>query len=244
MAGAALSRVLELVFPPQCVACRAALPDSQRIQICGQCRAEMLDLAVSPCSRCGSRLVPNPFPHGCRLCRGERFLFERAVALGNYEGLLRELVYQFKRRYQDAQAYQFGRLLGELCREQFRIGHDVNCVAPTPSHRWRQWSRGMNPAALLAEGVAAETGMEYIPDLLWQRRLAAKQGTLSRAERLNNVRSAMEANRLIEFKNLRVLLVDDVMATGATANEAARTLRAAGIKRIYLAIVARGIGTK
>ncbi len=203
----------------------------------------MINDDVTPCVRCGGRVSPNPFGRYCRLCRGEKYSFERAVALGSYRGRLREAVYQLKRRNQESVGFQFGRLLGQLCNDSFKVEADFNCIAPLPSHRFRHWTRGMNPASVIAEGVAQETHVELIPDLLRSHRLTAKQGTLSRTGRLQNVKNSMGMNPRIDPRGLRVLLVDDVMATGATVNEAARTLRAAGIKKIFVALIARGTGT-
>ena len=236
------SRLLDLVFPPQCVVCQTSLADGIAIQVCADCTREMVGGALMPCPRCGSRVVTNPYTRYCRMCRSERYQFERAIAIGNYRGRLRDAIYQFKRRNQEPVAYQLGRLLGRYVLESIQPGVDFQCVVPMPSHRFRQWTRGMNPALVVAEGVACETRSELIADLLQYRRHTAKQGTLSRTRRLENVKNAMRINPRIRPSGLRILLVDDVMASGATANEAARALRADGVKKVVVAIVARGMG--
>jgi predicted amidophosphoribosyltransferase len=101
----------------------------------------------------------------------------------------------------------------------------------------------MNPAQVLAEGVARELRVEFIPDLLRYRRHTAKQGTLSRQQRIQNVASSMRINSRIQIRGLNILLIDDVMATGATMNEAANTLRRAGVSQVSVAVVARGTGS-
>lgn len=237
------ARLLDLVFPPQCVVCHVSLADGGAIQICSSCRAEFDSAEHPPCARCGSRVAKNPFARHCRLCFGETYRFERALAVGNYRGKLRELIYQFKRRNQEPVAFQLGRLLGRQASSSLRQGTDFDYVVPMPAHRFRQWKRGMNPALVVAEGVAMELGSEMIADLLRYRRHTAKQGTLSRTRRLENVRGAMQVNPRMDPSGLRVLLVDDVMASGATANEAARALQVAGVKNVLLALVARGMGT-
>ncbi len=236
------SRFLDLVFPPQCVVCHDSLEDGGAIQVCFDCRRELADDQVLPCSRCGGRVATNRYARFCRLCANERFQFERAIALGNYRGRLRDVIYQFKRPNQEPVAYQLGRLLGRYAVESLRPGFDFQFVVPMPTHRFRQWTRGMNPALVVAEGVALETRSELIADLLQYRRHTAKQGTLCRSRRLENVKNAMHVNPRIRPAGWRVLLVDDVMASGATANEAARTLREAGVKRVAVALVARGTG--
>lgn len=102
----------------------------------------------------------------------------------------------------------------------------------------------MNPALVLAEGFSHETGQLLVPDLLSYRRHTSKQGTLSRLQRWENVKSSMRVNPRIPPRGLRVLLIDDVMATGATLNEAAQTLRQAGAARVHVAVVARGTGSR
>jgi ComF family protein len=237
------SALFDLVFPPQCVACAAALEDGTAIQICASCREEIDPAGFVVCPRCASRLPANPFEQHCRLCFREAFRFERAIALGNYRGRLRELIYQFKRRNQEPVAFQLGRLLGRRALDQLGSREHIDAVVPMPSHRLRQWTRGMNPALVVAEGVIAETGCELIAGMLRYRRHTAKQGTLSRAKRLKNVRGAMGTNARFASHGMRVLLVDDVMASGATINEAARALRVAGVGSILVAVIGRGTGS-
>lgn len=237
------THAFDLIFPPQCVACHAVLSDGHAVQICSACRAEIAGDEIAACVRCGSRVATNPYASSCPSCRGEAFRFQRAIAIGNYRGRLRELIYQCKRRHQETVAFQLGRLLGRRAMVSLLRTIDFDCIVPMPSHRFRQWMRGMNPALVVAEGVARETRCELIPDLLRYQRHTAKQGTLSRTRRLENVKSSMRVNPRLDPRGLRILLVDDVMASGATANEASRALRDAGVRNIVVAVVARGTGS-
>jgi predicted amidophosphoribosyltransferase len=101
----------------------------------------------------------------------------------------------------------------------------------------------MNPAGVVAEGFAQATGCPLISDLLRYCRWTSKQGTLSRSERLRNVRRSMRVDRSYDIAGARLLLIDDVMASGATLNEAARAIRSGGAASVEAAVVARGIGT-
>jgi ComF family protein len=236
------SRLRDLIYPPQCAACRIWLDDGDSIQLCGPCRDECVDSTSDSCARCGGYVPLHRFAQNCRLCRGEKYYFERAVAIGNYSGKLRDIVYQFKRRHQDPIAFQMGRWLGQIVAQRISMSA-FDSVVPVPSHWTRLWMRGMNPAQLLAEGFVHELRGVHVDNALMYRRHTRKQGTLSRQRRFENVESAMQVHPQYDMRGRRVLLVDDVMATGATANEACRALQRGGVAKVYVAVVARGTGS-
>jgi ComF family protein len=114
-------------------------------------------------------------------------------------------------------------------------------VAP-PMHWTRRWQRGTHTARVLAAGIARPLQLPHRPGLLRCQRKTLKQGTLSPAERRRNVRGAYRLRTAGAVRGQQVLVVDDVMTTGATLNEVARLLRRAGASWIGVAVVARGVG--
>ena len=121
------------------------------------------------------------------------------------------------------------------------LSEPVDCVCPVPLHGARQRGRGFNQAALLARELARRLGVEAFPNAVRRVRNTPTQTHLSAVERRRNVRGAFEPNPVLAgwFAGRVVLLVDDVMTTGATVSEAASALRKAGARRILALTVAR-----
>jgi ComF family protein len=135
--------------------------------------------------------------------------------------------------------------LGEMLAEAFfqQLVEDIpDVVVPVPAHWSRRWHRGGNVPDLLAEAVARRVRRPMAAELLRCRRKTRKQGTLLPTERTSNVRGAFAVSRSYDLQKAHVLVVDDVMTTGATASEIARTLLRAGAANVAFAAVARGIG--
>ena len=116
-------------------------------------------------------------------------------------------------------------------------------VVPVPMHWMRRVQRGTNTARVLGGTVARELGLPMVGGVLRCRRKSRKQGMLRPGERFRNVRGAFRVSSGYDITDKRVLLVDDILTTGATASEAARMLREAGAAVIAVAVVARGTGS-
>lgn len=115
-------------------------------------------------------------------------------------------------------------------------------IAPAPMHWIRRLERGTNPPEVLTETMAQALSVPALIDLLRCRRTTRKQGTLLPDQRRRNVRHAFSVSAGYDITGAHVLLVDDVMTTGATADELSRVLRQAGAGRVSVAVVARGTG--
>jgi predicted amidophosphoribosyltransferase len=159
--------------------------------------------------------------------------------LGSYHAELQQVVLRMKRPAFEPLTRTMGLCLAELIRERF-AGSGIDLIVPIPMHWWRRLRRGTYPAQLLATTVGAAVRLPVSTRLLRCRRKAKKQGTLRPAERFNNVRGAFCVSSGYDITDANVLIVDDIMTTGATASEAARVLRQAGARAAYVAVVARG----
>jgi ComF family protein len=174
---------------------------------------------------------------GCAACRDDAFAFDAAMRLGPYDGILRDLILVAKYGGGEAQADAVGRLWAGHHADRFRaLGAGV--VIPVPLHWWRRFRRGYNQAEVLSAAVARSLGMEHRPGWLRRTRPTASQVGLSKSDRRANVRGAFRAARSARLAGATVLLVDDVLTTGATASEAARALKAAGARAVYTAVLA------
>jgi predicted amidophosphoribosyltransferase len=133
-----------------------------------------------------------------------------------------------------------GHLLGEHVSRN--IINPPDHIVAVPTHWTRRLGRNVNCAEILLESVTVRIGQRSCPKLLRCRRKTSKQGTLLPHERLANVRGAYRVSAGYVISGANVLLIDDVMTTGATANEIAKILRRAGAAGVEVAVVARGIG--
>jgi ComF family protein len=177
---------------------------------------------------------------GCPRCRGNKTRFDRTYSLGVYDGILREAVLQMKQATGEALTLAMGQLLGARVSQQ--AAESVDHIVAVPTHWSRRLGRNVNCPEILLESLTKQLDIRSSPRLLRCHRRTDKQGTLLPNERLANVRGAYRVSTGYAMNGARVLLVDDVMTTGATANEIAKILRQAGATSVEVAVIARGIG--
>lgn len=190
------------------------------------------------CRRCGKPLRGAPdLVFTCIPCRHRRTSFSCARAAGIYDGPLRDAIHALKFGRCQALAEPLGRLMAEVAATDSRLRADL--VVPVPLHPRRRRERGFNQAELLADEMAAYLRLPVQADLLRRARPTKSQIELSRGARRDNVRAAFAADG--RCGPGRVLLVDDVMSTGFTAGECARTLRAAGAREVAVVTAALAV---
>ncbi len=184
---------------------------------------------------------------GCGRCRDQSFTFSGVAALWMYQDRVRDAVVAAKYPGYAALGHALGRKLGVRVAETF--GDELpDLVTFTPSHLFRQLSRGGNGVQVIAAAVSRVLRKPCRP-LVRLTRSTAKQAWLDDQQREQNVRGAFAIKKSYAFANPRglngrhVLLVDDVLTTGATANELSSVVRQAGARRVSLAVVARAVRT-
>jgi ComF family protein len=183
------------------------------------------------------------FADRCPACKDFLLKFDSVYPLGRYEGPLRNVVLKTKRSSAEAMSLAVGRLLAMRLGDKIRdFRPDV--VAPIPMHWTRRLWRGTNSPELLAECLSRKLGMPVLRTLR-RRRYTSPQKDLPPRERFQNVRDAFALSRWRRqrWKDARVLLVDDILTTGATCSEAAGLLKRAGAAAVAVAVVARADGT-
>jgi len=236
--------VLNVAFPPQCVNCGAQLsvePATVAL-LCPPCRAELRPAMGPHCRKCGSLSVPGDVD-SCPWCRQWRLHFDGAIPWGKYEGSLRETVLRMKRPRGEQMAQALGSLLAEMRREEL-AACTADLVVPMPMHWVRRWQRGTNSPERIAEALAHGLGLRAANRVLLRCRNTKRQPHLSPRQRFVNVRGAFAVRPGIDLRGQRILLVDDVLTTGASCSAAAQALKRAGAALVVAAIVARAEGAE
>ena len=161
--------------------------------------------------------------------------FDRARSFGTYEGDLQKLIHLMKYGGMRPVAKELGRLMVAAA-DEFET---VDCLVPVPLHRRRWWRRGFNQADLLAAAMSREVDIPVRRGLLRRARATESQAGLSNRQRRANVAGAFTATRPSQVRGRRILLVDDVMTTGATLNACATALKRAGAEYVGAVTSAR-----
>ncbi|MCC7237468.1 MAG: ComF family protein [Bryobacterales bacterium] len=230
--------MLSILLPDTCRLCFHQLDHFSRIPVCPRCLDSVQPLTPEyACLRCNTPFL-NSRPLGgngvCLMCSSGAHRFQAAYSFGAYEGPLREFIHLLKFERVTPLGPVLARLLvSALPREQ-----PVDAVVPVPLHWRRRLSRGFNQAELLARAAAA---LLHVPchDPLRRTCPTPPQAGLNRLARRRNVRSAFTAGNARNVEGRSLLLIDDVLTTGATANACAAALLAAGARHVSVATVAR-----
>ena len=237
---------LDFFYPPVCVWCggRVTIPGSGTLNsaFCQQCSLEFEVTAGARCDRCDAPVGPYlKTDQGCRLCRNESFAFERVVSLGVYRDALRKACLQAKQVRGAALAASLADSLIALQRESLSNWRP-DLVIPIPDHWTVRCTRMHSVPGVLAERCGKALGAPVRRHLLVKRRRTPPQTSLPPHARRRNLRNAFSVVWSRAIRGRSILLVDDVLTTGTTAHRAARALRQAGAKQIWVAVLARGIG--
>jgi ComF family protein len=237
---AILHGLVHLLYPGACHVCDSPLPPEAG-PFCESCHKALTVDPLAQCPRCAGTVGPfADVADGCPHCHGISFPFDKVSRLGPYEGPLREVILRMKHPAGEGLAECVGELWAGCAEVRLReLG--ANLVVPMPLHWRRRWRRGYNQSEALARAVAARLGLPCRPYCLRRVRHTPLQASQSPAARLENVRNSFRATGSA-LRDQTVLLVDDVLTTGSTAAEATRALRAAGARRVVVAVLARAHG--
>jgi len=233
----ALHALASLFYPPTCVACAANIEHPE--YLCADCQRRAPRIVAPFCAKCSE-----PFPgaitqtFSCSNCEHRVLHFDCAVAAYRSRGVVRKLVHEFKYARQRHLRYPISGWLRETLRDPRLHGRHFDVIVPVPLHPARERERGFNQAMLLAELLAPTVGAPLRP-ALERTRYTTTQTAYDRAERMENLHGAFRLRKNQDVRDLRVLLIDDVLTTGSTLSECARVLRAAGAVSVHAATAAR-----
>lgn len=224
---------IEMLAPPRCRVCGAALWGCENPFLCAACLEKMAWIGDGACRKCG-------FPagmhaawsgDGCARCAGRDFGLREAAAVARYGGGAKNLVKSLKFRGERTLAPAMGALMAERVRAA-GFAARIDCAAPVALHANRARFRGFDQAGLLAEALAARLGVPCAAGALKRVRETGPQALLRRAERLRTMEGVFEAAPSL-VRGRRILLVDDVFTTGATMAAAAAACRKGGAGEVY-----------
>ena len=232
------NRLLALLFPERCLLCDDILPfRKEETFLCENCMKSTTILEHgSTCSLCGTPSEEKL----CSSCLTHRHFFDKAISCFAYKDQVRSRILQFKfggrRDLYRGFAFRLARRI-----RPFALSEPFDIITCVPMTKAAKKERGYNQTALLATAISHRLNIPFAKTLFIKKKETPKQSTLSYSERWQNVSRAFALSREIALNSKRVLVIDDVLTTGATADALARLLKSAGAKYVFIGTIATTI---
>jgi ComF family protein len=237
--GKTNQKLLDFILPPQCINCH--VPVFQQGGLCASCWEKISFISKPHCISCGFPFnIQIENENICGPCARKKPLVAKARAAIYYNEASKPLILRFKH----GDALHIAPLFAEWL---YQAGHELfqqaEYLAPIPLHWSRLIYRGYNQAALLSQKLSKKVKISHLPDLLERKRRTPSQGNLTPKEREKNVFNAFKLNKKYKqlIHNKHILLIDDVLTSGATARACAMVLKKSGAKQVDILTLARVI---
>jgi len=223
-------RVSKVLFADEfeCLNCGAERINNEHFYLCKDC-FEDIDFIENACEKCGDKV--GSFDLLCNNCKEHSHSFTKAICVAKYEGVACNLVRKLK--YDDCKF--LAKTLGLFMAEKLKKSglKDIDFVVPVPLNKKRVFERGFNQSQLIAEVVAKECGLKLNLQMVKRVKNTPTQTSLSSKERQQNVRNAFELLDKSSVKNANILLIDDIMTTGATLDELSKLFKKHKAKNVF-----------
>jgi len=235
-----LSGLADIVWPKVCLSCKRKLEKRAGDKfICASCESSIKRNTPPFCKSCGRSLKKTNITKSiCPDCIRKKLHFDSASSPCAYSGVIKELIHEFKYKNKDYLGLSLSKLMIEFIKEYNMPINYVDYIIPIPLHSTRLREREFNQAEVLSKHIADEFKINVLPDVLLRTKETKTQTDLEMHERIANVQNSFSvANREI-LKGKNILLVDDVLTTGATSSEAAKALKNAGANIVFVMTLA------
>lgn len=233
-----LQKLLNIFFPLKCIICRSL--DTENY-VCYSCWSKVNFITRPYCKICSFPFLYEELHDAiCGQCIKRDPVYDRLISVMKYDEYSKKIIHRFK--YQDK--LEITQYLSDLMLGAAKeIIGEIDYIIPVPMHRYKLLKRGFNQAALLARVIARKAKKKYLPDLLIKVKNSKPQIGLNKNEREKNVKNAFKINESYNdlLENKSILLIDDVITTGATIEECCHVLRQIRRSKIYILSLARRI---
>jgi ComF family protein len=236
-----INGVTDLFYPKICLSCKAKLDNSAfDTQLCPICKAGIKANIPPFCSICGRHLQAEVAQQNiCPGCLENKLCFDHAFSPCIYEGVIKKLIHEFKYCGKKHLSATLSKLMIDFINEYRITINELDFIIPMPLHNARLREREFNQAQILSERIAGVFNKEVILNTLIRSRPTKTQTDLPLNKRFENVAGSFEVNKIVDLKDKDVLLIDDVLTTGASCSEAAMTLKkTAGVNRVIVLTLA------
>lgn len=235
-----INTFLDILFPKKCLACNARIDESAIDNlICTECWGKIKRNLPPFCYSCGRRLEkPNFAKNLCLRCLRQRLHFDRAFSPCVYEGVIKELIHEFKYAGKEHLGPPLSRLMIEFIKEYALPMDCIDLIIPVPLHKTRLREREFNQAEILSRHIADEFNKNVSGDSLVRSRYTKTQTELETDKRLLNVKDSFLVAKERDVRGKNILLVDDVLTTAATSSEAACALKKSGAGIVFVLTLA------
>lgn len=232
--------LVDLIYPQTCRSCKQKVTSSRNKEfVCAKCLSKIKVNTPPFCYKCGRSLEIQDFLGNiCPDCMNKTFYFDRAFSPCPYQGVTKELIHAFKYRSMDYLGGILAKPMADFIRDFNLPIETIDLIIPVPLHIVKLREREFNQALVLANHLSREFNKTVLSDLLIRQKNSQTQTELRDDLRFLNVRGAFSVNNKSLVQDKIILLVDDVLTTGATASEAALTLKSAGAKSVYVLTLA------
>jgi ComF family protein len=234
-----LRTIINLLYP---ALCRACFKKTNKIDsnICDNCAKKIKERFPPFCVKCGRQLKGDyELITICQDCKKDEPYFDRAWSACYYEGILKDLIHDFKYRKITSLSTDFTALIINFMKK-YNIGKDCQIILSIPMHPNRLFGREINHSDILAKALGKSLGIVYSGNTLRKIKDTSLQSKLKRQERIKNLYSSFSLKDDMIIRNKNIMLVDDLFTTGSTVNECSRLLKNSGARYIEVITLARG----
>lgn len=231
------SGLIDIVYPKTCVVCKKKITDNNSADgiICLHCRKTIAKNNPPFCHCCGRRLIrPNFIKNLCISCYKSKAHFDRAFSPCIYEGAVKELIHEFKYKNKDYLGEIISNFMVDFIKEYNLPMDYIDLIVPVPLHKSKLREREFNQARILGDHIGSKFNKLVLDGCLTRTRATKTQTELAHEERFENVRNSFSVKDNESIRGKNILLVDDVLTTGATCSEAALTLKNSGAGIVFV----------